>query len=128
MNPKKYKVIEGGIKYDIKEYSDGSKFWYFKGKQHRINGPACELSDGEQHWWLNDKLHRINGPACEYANGDKYWFVNNQLHRINGPAIEFANGDKYRYLDGIEYTKKEYYLELLKRGLITKKEAFIELV
>ena len=64
----------------------------------------------------------------EWANGDKEWYFKDQLHRINGPAIEWDNRDKWWYLDGINYTKKEYYRALLERKLITKKDAFIELV
>ena len=61
-------------------------------------------------------------------NEDKYWYFKNRLHRINGPACEYSNGNKAWYLDGLQYNRKEYYLELLKRNLITKKEAFIELI
>ena len=64
----------------------------------------------------------------EYPSGSKYWLFNNKLHRINNPAIEWNDGTKEWYLDGKRYTKKQYYLELLKRGLISKKEAFIELI
>ena len=80
---KEYKIIQNGIEYEVKNFSNGSKYWFY-----------------------NDKCHRINGPAVEWANGYKAW-----------------------YLDNIRYaSKKEYYLELLKRKLITKKEAFIELI
>ena len=77
-----YKITEDGIEYEVDEYSNGTK-----------------------HWWFNDKRHRVNGPAVECSNEYKGW-----------------------YLDGIEYTKKEYYRELLKRNLITEKQAFIELI
>ena len=64
----------------------------------------------------------------EYPNGNKYWFLNDKLHRVNGPAIEWSDGRKLWFLDGIEYYKKKYYKELLKRKLITEKQAFIELI
>ena len=64
----------------------------------------------------------------ELSNGTKFWWFNNHLHRINGPAVEHFNGYKHWFLNGIEYTKKEYYRELYKRGLISKREAFIELI
>ena len=101
-----YEVIEDEIEYEIKEYADGSKHWYFDNKRHRMNGPACEWSDGSKFWYFDDKCHRINGPAIEYVSGNKYWYI---------------HGKHYP-------TKKEYYLELVKRGLISKKEAFIELI
>ena len=104
MNPEKYKVIEDGIEYHVKE------------------------DNRAKYWILNHNLHRINGPAVEYTNGDKHWYLNAQSHRINGPAIEYTNGEKYWYIDGIEYSRKDYYKELFKRGLISKKEAFIELI
>ena len=105
MNTKTYKVIEDGIEYTIEEHSSGNKYWWFNGKRHRINKPACECVSGTKYWWFNNKSHRINGPAIEFANGDKYW-----------------------YLNGKEYSKKEYYRELVEKGLITKKDAFIELI
>ena len=73
--------------------------------------------------------NEIEYDVNEYSNGSKYWRYKNQWHRINGPAIEFANGTKSWFLNGEHYpTKKEYYRKLLKRKLITKKEAFIELI
>jgi len=66
MNFKKYK--EG--KYSVKEWSDGSKAWFFK----RV-------------------LHKENGPACDYKEYKK-WF-----------------------LEGEEYTEKEWRLEMRKKKL-----------
>ena len=40
----------------------------------------------------------------------------------------YTDGDKYWYLDGIQYAKKEYYRELVKKGLITPEEAFLEIL
>ena len=99
------KHIEDGIEYDVAEYPDGTKYWYLKGKLHRINGPAIEYSSKGKRWYLNGKYHRVNGPAVELPDKSKRWYFN-----------------------GMQYSKKEYYRELLKRGLITKKEAFIELI
>ena len=62
------------------------------------------------------------------SDGEKWWYLKNSRHRIKGPAIECANGDKAWFLNGIEYDRKDYYRELLKRNLISKKEAFIELI
>ena len=68
----------------------------------------------------------------EYDNKTKikWWYHKRTLHRINGPAVEWSNKFRYYwYLNGIRYpNKKKYYSELLKRNLITKKEAFIELI
>jgi antitoxin component YwqK of YwqJK toxin-antitoxin module len=67
------------IKYEVKVYADGSKYWYLNGKLHREDGPAIEYSDGYKAWYLNGKLHREDGPAVEYSNGDKFWYLNGQL-------------------------------------------------
>ena len=40
--------------------------------------------------------------------GTKAWYQNDQLHRTDGPAIEDANGTKWWYIDGINYTEKEF--------------------
>lgn len=54
MTYKIYKLIEGGIEYDIEEYStNGFKYWYYKGKCHRELGPAVECSDGQKEYFLN---------------------------------------------------------------------------
>ena len=31
-----------------------------------------------------------------------------QTHRLDGPAYEWANGSKYWYVNGKEYSKKEF--------------------
>ena len=36
-----------------REYSDGSKEWWHRGKLHRKSGPAVELADGHMEWWLD---------------------------------------------------------------------------
>ena len=46
------------IKYEVKVYEDGSKYWYLNGKYHREDGPAIEWADGGKQWYLNDQLHR----------------------------------------------------------------------
>ena len=96
------------IKYEVKVYTSGDKYWRLNGKFHREDGPAVECSDGEKSWYLNGKLHREDGPAIEWANGEKSWWLNNKLHREDGPAIEYADGDKYWYLNGEGLTEEEF--------------------
>jgi hypothetical protein len=67
------------IKYEVRVYADGDKFWFLNGKYHREDGPAVEDSDGSKAWYLNGKLHREDGPAFEWANGYKGWYLNGQL-------------------------------------------------
>ena len=81
------------IKYEVKVYKNGNKYWY-----------------------QNGELHREDGPAMEYANGDKYWYKEGKYHRIDGPAVELANGDKYWYLDNIKYTEAEFKKKMAKNS------------
>jgi hypothetical protein len=108
--------------------STGTKYWRLNGNLHREDGPAIEWVGGNKSWYLNGKLHREDGPAVEYANGTKKWGLNNKIHREDGPAIEYPNGYKEWYLNDVEYTKQEYYRELVRKGLCTEQEAFIELL
>jgi hypothetical protein len=94
--------------YTVKIDEDGSKFWYFKRKLHREDGPAIEFANGEKHWFLNDKLHREDGPAIEGTNGDKHWCLNGVLHRKDGPAVEYANGTVEWYINGKELAEEEF--------------------
>ena len=65
--------------YNKKEIdNDGSVIYTFKGKFHRIDGPAIEYANGTKEWYIDDKLHRTDGPAIEYPNGYKYWYINGE--------------------------------------------------
>ena len=92
------------------EYVNGLKEWYVNGKRHREDGPAVEFN-GNREWYFNGKKHREDGPAEEY-NGDKEWYINGKRHREDGPAVELCDGQKAWYINDIEYTEKEYNLEL----------------
>jgi len=64
------------IKYEVRVYSNGDKYWFLNGKYHREDGPALEYADGTKHWYINGKSHRIDGPAIENFNGSKFWYLN----------------------------------------------------
>jgi len=102
------------IKYEVKVYKNGAKFWYLNGLYHREDGPAVEYANGDKFWYVNGKCHRIDGPACEYANGSKSWYVNGKYHREDGPAVECASGSKYWYIDNKYYTEAEFKKEIAK--------------
>lgn len=87
------------IKYNVKVYPNGSKYWYLNEELHREDGPAIERAEVKR-WYLNGKLHREDGPAIEYSSGEKHWLLNGHYHREDGPAVEYADGDKYWYLNG----------------------------
>ena len=108
-----------------KECDNGTKEWRLNGKLHRDGGPAIETSYGDKYWYLNGQPHRIDGPAIEYSGDGKEWWLNGKRHRVGGPAIEYAGDTKLWYINDIEYSKQDYYKELLKRDLITEEEAFI---
>lgn len=43
----------------------GNKFWYYKGRYHREDGPAIEYADGTNIWLINGIHHRTDGAAIE---------------------------------------------------------------
>jgi hypothetical protein len=96
------------IKYEVRVYADGRKFWYLNGNLHREDGPAIEHGNGDKFWYLNGNLHREDGPATEHGNGDKSWYLNGKLHREDGPAIECVSGDKCWYLNNEQLTEEEF--------------------
>lgn len=89
------KIIENEIEYNIIEYPSGDKYWYYK-----------------------DKIHRENGPAIERLNGSKHWFKHGKCHREDGPAIERYDGTKEYWLDGIYYPNVFSPEELLIASII----------
>jgi hypothetical protein len=60
-----------------------------------------ETSDGDKYWYLNGTLHREGGPAIEYINGDQSWYLNGKCHREDGPAIDHVRAGKVWYLNGV---------------------------
>ena len=53
-----------------------------------------------------------------HDNGDIYWYLNDKLHREDGPACEYANGTKEWYLNGKEFTEKEFLQRTRKHTII----------
>ena len=64
----KYEYINGDIIYYKKGtkifhnpygasvmYKDGTKYYFFENKIHRLDGPAVIWPDGEEEYWINDK-------------------------------------------------------------------------
>jgi hypothetical protein len=114
------------IEYTVKVYTNGDKFWYLNGKQHREDGPAVEWAIGYKFWYLNGKQHREDGPATEYSNGDKSWFLNGKRHREDGPATEWTNGYKSWYLNGKQLTEAEHKAATLPKVTCNGKEVVID--
>lgn len=81
-----YKIIENDIEYDIKEYSNGDKYWYYKRKLHRELGPAVEFSNGFKAWFKHEKPHREDGPAKIFSNGkEEYWLDGILYKNVSSP-------------------------------------------
>ncbi len=83
--------------------------WYFRGKKHRLDGPAVIDKDKEEFWILGcniskelyDSLPRVNGKIEGEINqflklpSISHIFVkNNKFHNEFGPAID---GDNLKY-------------------------------
>jgi hypothetical protein len=96
------------IKYEVRVYADGDKFWFLNGLRHREDGPAIDESNGRKAWFLNGKRHREDGPAIERSNGYKAWWLNGKQHREDGPAVTYSNGEKYWYLNGEWLSEGEF--------------------
>jgi hypothetical protein len=43
------------IKYEVKVYTNGDKYWYLNGERHREGGPAIEGANGTKYWYLNSE-------------------------------------------------------------------------
>ena len=84
------------ITYEVRAYSDGSKYWYLNNERHREDGPAIEDTDGYKEWYLNGKLHREDGPAYEGLYGSKEWYLNGvkytevEFNRKMSPVVEMT--------------------------------------
>jgi hypothetical protein len=96
------------IKYEVRVYGVGTKYWYLNDELHREDGPAIEDAEGTKFWYFNGQRHREDGPAIEYRGGGKYWYLNGKLHREDGPAIDCSDGSKYWYLNDKSLTEEEF--------------------
>ena len=55
------------LKYEVRVYPGGSKFWYLGGERHREDGPACEWADGYNCWYLNGREYTEDGHTDQMA-------------------------------------------------------------
>jgi len=116
---------------------DGLQFWYKKGLIHREDGPAVIGADGHQEWWIDnnqyskeefDAIHNKYTGHIKFANGTQKWFKNGQWHREDGPAEIWVTGERFWWLNGLQYSRDDYWRELHKRGKISDEELFVELL
>jgi len=102
---------EGGPAVTISNYK---KEWYRYGKRHRLDGPAIEYRDGYRMWFKNGKIHRDGGPAVYFEGKGRNsqiqeWFKDGEKHRTEGPAMIYFDGRLEWWLNGIFYTKEEWF-------------------
>lgn len=65
------------------------KFWRYKGKFHREDGPAF-VNSGTESWFRHGKLHREDGPAVKTLSGPfagtLEWHLDGHQSRLDGPS------------------------------------------
>ena len=57
---------------------------------------------------------RKDGPAIECSSGRRDWFRDRKRHREDGPAIIYEDGRHEYFLNGIQYSKEIYCIEIEK--------------
>ncbi len=65
----------------------------------------------EEQEELTKEIHISNN--ITFKNGTRYWMKNGDYHRLDGPAIEYADGTKKYWIEGKEFSEKEF-LEQIK--------------
>ena len=45
------------IKYEVRVYPNGDKFWYLGEERHNEHGPAIEYANGDKAFYLKDCLY-----------------------------------------------------------------------
>ena len=97
------------IKYEVRVYRKGDRYWYLNGALHREDGPAVECSSGHKAWYLNGERHRVDGPAIECADGEKHWYLNGKYYTESNYKEEMKRRNNSRHgktavIDGKQYT------------------------
>lgn len=67
---------------------------------------------GTTEWRLDGVLHRISGPAIQSSDGYEEWCKYGELHREDGPALNYFDNSKGWGLDGVIYSKEEWFSKL----------------
>lgn len=49
--------------------------WHYRGRVHRLDGPAFEIVGGAKYWYKHGKFHRIGGPAIEFDDKSGIWII-----------------------------------------------------
>jgi hypothetical protein len=78
------------------------------GQLHRDDGPAVICTDGSKYWYKDGLQHREGGPAVTWQpHGSQLWIVEGKRHRLDGPAEHFGDsGTKKWYIEDREINDK----------------------
>lgn len=79
-----------------------------EGRLHCEDSPALILPNGSNKWYVHGTLHREGGPAVRWVVMEG-WYRNGVPHREDGPAIIWTDYREEYWIDGIQYTKEEFY-------------------
>jgi len=55
MNPKIEHIEKDGLVYEVETYTNGNKYWFYKGQYHRLTGPAAEYASGYKSYYINNE-------------------------------------------------------------------------
>ena len=73
-------------------------------------------------------MNNLNVVRRKLSDGTITRKLNGKYHYIKGPAIIWPNKKKFYYLLGHQYTKKAYWTELFRLGIISEKEHFLKML
>jgi hypothetical protein len=76
------------VKYEVRVYSSGSKYWYLNGKQHREDGPAVEHVNGYKSWYLEGVNYSESQHKAEMARRNNT--CNGKVVTIEGKQYELT--------------------------------------
>ena len=93
-----------------------------EGLLHRKFGPAyiCEHY-GKLEWYFNGLHHREDGPAVVHK-GHEQWYKHGVKHRMGGPAVYGPGTKKEWWINGVQYTLKEYTKKMQRMGICFSKK------
>ena len=93
--------------------------WFVNGWHRHENKPTTVAIRGNEkiEAYENERgsYHRENGPAIIRYRDDKIkdmtWYKDGEIHRLDGPALIYESGLTQYYIEGIQFTKEEFYDE-----------------
>ena len=84
---------------------------------HKILGGEVDGLIYSFRWVCEGETHREDGPALVSTGRVEHWFRRGVRHRVDGPAVTHFRGNKFYCLNGIEYSKEEWFSKLTQEQL-----------